>query len=222
MTRSHEPSIFECSCCSRTPPEPRRGWRGHLDRFVGPGATRAELWIQFTVALVAALGAPLLVHARGLPWGIARLVLAGLLALDVVGGIATNATSSAKRWYHRAYTKRWNHFAFAALHAIQLILVAVVVRGADWAFFGTYYSLLLVGSGMLLWIPKYLQRPVGLLLFAVLLLIDQYGIPPTSGLEWFIPLFFLKLFISHHLAETAYRPAWEHDSLSKDTHRELT
>ena len=31
---------------SWTPPPPRAGWRGLWDRFIGPGATGAELTIQ--------------------------------------------------------------------------------------------------------------------------------------------------------------------------------
>lgn len=33
---------------------------------------------------------------------------------------------------------------------------------------------------------------------------DRYLFVPTPGLEWFLPLFFLKLLASHLLNETAY------------------
>lgn len=134
------------------------------------------------------------------------MALAGLLALDIVGGIVTNATSSAKRWYHRSDATRWHHFAFVSLHAIQLGLVALVFRDMDWGYFGFFYSLLMTGGAILLLVPRYLQRPIGFLLFTAVILVDRYAMHPTPGLEWFIPLFFLKLFLSHLLVETAYRP----------------
>ncbi|MEO0685235.1 MAG: hypothetical protein AAFY76_09370, partial [Cyanobacteria bacterium J06649_11] len=37
---------------------PRSGWVGMIDRFIGPGATPAELWLQFLPAVIAAIVAP--------------------------------------------------------------------------------------------------------------------------------------------------------------------
>ncbi|EDX84502.1 hypothetical protein S7335_2199 [Synechococcus sp. PCC 7335] len=35
---------------------------------------------------------------------------------------------------------------------------------------------------------------------------NHYLLIPTPGLEWLLPLFFLKLLVSHLLNETAYLP----------------
>ena len=44
-----------------TYPSPRSGWRGWLDRLTGPGATSAELLLQFVPSVVAGVAAP--IHA---------------------------------------------------------------------------------------------------------------------------------------------------------------
>jgi hypothetical protein len=83
-------------------PEPRAGWRGEFDRFIGPGTTRAELALDLGFAVLGA-GAMLVYALTSFPqWSIIQIGVAVLLAFDISGGVVTNATSSAKRWYHRA------------------------------------------------------------------------------------------------------------------------
>lgn len=36
-------------------PAPRSGWQGQLDRFIGPGATPAEIVLQFVPSAIAAI-----------------------------------------------------------------------------------------------------------------------------------------------------------------------
>lgn len=83
------------------PPAPRRGLAGEWDKFVGPGQIRAELWLIIIPSLLAGLGLPLYAIWLGLGWTTAQLVVAGLMAFDLTGGVVTNATSTAKRWYPR-------------------------------------------------------------------------------------------------------------------------
>lgn len=52
--------------------------------------------------------------------------------------------------------------------------------------------------------PLYLQRAVARLLFVGALLLNIYGLPPTAGLEWFVPVFFLKLIVSYLPKEAPY------------------
>ncbi|WP_462323105.1 hypothetical protein [Halochromatium sp.] len=82
-------------------PQPRTGLAGALDKFIGPGATTAELLLQILAPLVAALAAPLYAALSGEDWSWFQYLLCAVLAFDMVGGVVTNATSSAKRWYHR-------------------------------------------------------------------------------------------------------------------------
>jgi len=190
-------------------PAPRTGLLGELDKFIGPGATPAELWIQaiFTLGATTAL----LIYARvaELDWTPLQLTLGALLALDMAGGISTNATSAAKRWYHRAGQGFRQHVGFVALHLVHIFLVAWFFRALDWPFFGLFASYLLIATIFILRTPLYLQRPLAFGLFAIAILLNQYAVTPTLGLEWFVPLLFFKLLVSHLLREEPYRPVKE-------------
>jgi hypothetical protein len=191
---------------------PRSGWDGLVDRFVGPGATKAELLLQFVPALVAMVAAP--VYALTLPtqWTSLQLGLIALLAFDLVGGVLTNATFSAKRWYHRTGQGFWQHIAFVSVHLIHVLLVALWFRGGDWKFWLGTSGYLLGASVLIVGSSIYLQRPVAMGLYGLSLVGNCYLISPTPGLEWFLPLFFLKILVSHLLPEMSTFPKRYGDS----------
>lgn len=188
-----------------TYPEPGKGLIGSLDRFIGPGATRAEIALELGVAFVAAIAVPAYALWAGLGWSWLQLAVAAVLAFDIAGGVATNATASAKRWYHREGQGFWQHFAFTAVHLHPLI-VAWLFLGMDWAFFGIVYGYLVLAAAAVLLTPLYLRRPVALTLYCGGLAVGLYALSPTPGLEWFVPLFYLKLLVSHILREEPYAP----------------
>ncbi|MGD1896230.1 MAG: hypothetical protein ACFB16_04665 [Phormidesmis sp.] len=72
-------------------------------------------------------------------------------------------------------------------------------------FFGSVLAYLLVAAGLILAVPLYLQRPVSLGLYGLALVGRLCLFSSTLGLEWFLPLFLIKLLVSHLLSETAYR-----------------
>ncbi|HQH42569.1 MAG TPA: hypothetical protein PLJ17_02130 [Syntrophorhabdaceae bacterium] len=187
-------------------PPPRRGLSGFLDRFIGPGTTGGELWVIVVFTIAAGVILPLCASLRDVNWTATQYVFAIILALDMAGGIVTNATSSAKRWYHRPGQGAWSLFFFVALHIIHIFIVAWLFRSMDWQFMVIMSTCLLCMAIVILRTPLYLQRPVALCLFAVSLVIDSYVLTPTYGLEWFIPFLFLKLLISHLLREEPYMP----------------
>ncbi|MEM9089805.1 MAG: hypothetical protein AAGC93_13785 [Cyanobacteria bacterium P01_F01_bin.53] len=121
------------------------------------------------------------------------------------GGVLANATNTAKRRYHRPGQGWRQHLSFVAIHLFHIGAVALFFRGGDWLFFGGVSAYLLVAAGLILSVPLYLQRSVVLGLYGLSLLGSLYLLSPTPGLEWFLPLFFLKLLVSHLLRETAYR-----------------
>jgi hypothetical protein len=187
-----------------TPPEPRGGLLGEWDKFVGPGQTRAEFWLILVTSLTAGLVAPLYALHAGLDWNTLQLVVAGLLAFDLTGGVVTNATATAKRWYHRPGQGWLQHLEFVAVHALHIFLVAWLFHGMDWAYFVVFYLYLLIASLVITWVRLYLQRPVAFLLLVGVLLLNFYALPPVPGLEWFVPVFFLKLLVSHLVKEVPY------------------
>ena len=198
-----QPDIFH----QQTSPTPRSGWPGQLDRLIGPGATPAELMLQLVPSVGAAIAAPLYASTLAIDWNPWQLGLITILGFDLVGGVLTNATAAAKRWYHRPGQGWRQHMGFVCVHLVHIGLVALLLRGGDWLFFAGVSSYLLLAAGLILASPLYLQRPVALGLYGLALLGDRYVFVPTPGFEWFLPLFFLKLLVSHLLHETAYQPS---------------
>lgn len=76
---------------------PRSGWQGQLDRFIGPGATPAELVLQLVPAVGAAIAAPLYASTLPIDWSPWQLGLMAILSFDLVGGVLTNATAGEQR-----------------------------------------------------------------------------------------------------------------------------
>ncbi|MCB1168568.1 MAG: hypothetical protein KDK33_20605 [Leptospiraceae bacterium] len=186
-----------------TMPAISRGMMGSLDRFIGPGANASEIVIQFLPAVLAALIAPYYLRiSGGAP--IWNYFIAAILALDIVGGVLTNATSPAKRWYHRPGQSALQHFMFSGSHVFHLLAVGFFFADRPLFWTGINVSFLLIAVSVVLISPLYLKRPVAMLLYAIGLLLAIYVTPGPQGLEWFLPLFFLKLLVSHLIPEAPF------------------
>ncbi|MBK8020634.1 MAG: hypothetical protein IPK19_04175 [Chloroflexi bacterium] len=189
------------------PPAPRAGLLGAWDKFVGPGATRGEERLQVvgTLVLTTALMALLILRHNALAWSTAQWIVSALLAFDLLGGVITNATSAAKRWYHRSGQQGLRgHLPFVAVHGLHLVLVAALFRGMDWIYVVVAYSYLMVAAGVIVRTQLHLRRPMAMALWCGGLLIGLYILVPASGLEWFLPLFYLKLLVSHLVKEAPF------------------
>ena len=190
-------SRWESTSVPQNVPALRSGWRGLIDQFIGPGATSAEVRLQIVPAVLAAIAAPLYASTLPLSWTPLQLSLIAILGFDMVGGVLTNATAAAKRWYHRPGQGLPQHLAFVSVHLFHIGLVAWLFRGGDWLFALGVSVYLLLSALMILRVPLYLQRPVAMGLYGLALVGSLYLFSPTPGLEWFLPLFFLKLLVSH-------------------------
>ena len=189
-------------------PEPRTGLLGALDQFIGPGATSAELILQFGASLF--IGALCWINYRQTNDNPTNEWVVLLLGMDLIGGIVTNATSSAKRWYHRDSQGFVDHMGFIALHGVQIGLLAwLYVPNDSIQYFCRLYGALSVAAAIVLCVPLYLQRPTALAITASTILVTSMKtiLPPTeSGMEWFVPLLFLKLLVSHLTTEVPFVP----------------
>ena len=187
-------------------PAPRDGLAGAWDRFIGPGATPAEQWLQ--LAVPAGLTVALVVYWRWLAvdWSALQYTVATVLAFDVLGGIITNATSSAKRWYHRPQAHPRQHLAFVAAHGFHLLAATVVFDAYGAGPMIAAYAVLLAAAALVAVTPLYLRRPAGFGLYAAAVLLSLYAFAQPPGMEWFLPLFYLKLLLGHMLAEAPFRP----------------
>lgn len=187
-------------------PPPRPGLYGALDRFIGPGATRAELALQLGIPTLAAFAATAYALRTAHGWSWLQYMVCFFLAFDIAGGVITNATSSAKRWYHRAGQGFKQHFAMVLLHLVHLFVVSWLFLSMDFGWFTGAAVFLLVAATTILTVPQYLQRPISLICYAGALLMAMYLLRRPTGLEWFLPLFYLKLLVSHLPKEEPYRP----------------
>ena len=194
------------------PPEPRSGLIGQWDKFIGPGASQAEIWLQLVPAVLAGISIIFYANSKGLEWSIPQYIIAAIVALDMVGGAITNATNTAKRWYHREGQGFKQHFSFIVIHGGQIVLVAWFFYPDIWLqYFLILYGYLLATSLVILLVPLYLQRAVAILCYGGAILISSYVLIPIPGLEWFVPIFFLKLLVSHLLREAPFSPKQENE-----------
>jgi hypothetical protein len=183
-------------------PHPKNG----LDRFAGPGATRAEILLQFGGAFAAIVAVVLGSYFSEVSWSALQVIVAAVLAMDVVGGIITNATGAGKRWYHRSGQGARQHLGFVLLHIVQPLIVFFVFDSVGWSFVAGGFGFLLLSAVIVLVTPLYLQRPMAGALIAVGITLSLYLFPAPTGMEWFLPLYYVKLLSSHLLREEPYRP----------------
>ena len=185
---------------------PRPGASGLWDRLIGPGATRAESVIVVLFAVLCAAAVVAYALLADLGWSALQIAVAALFALDIGGGVPANASNSGKRWFHRPGQGFREHLGFALVHVHPFVL-ALLFPGFGWGTAAVVYVYLLAATAVVLIVPLYLKRPVAFVLYGVALLGALYALGVPPGLEWFVPLFFLKLLMSHLLPEEAYRPS---------------
>lgn len=187
-----------------TPPKPRVGVAGAWDRFVGPGATLAEEWVQILLgAAIAAVCLVLFWLEGGFGRGWLLSVVAVALALDLGGGIVTNATAAAKRWYHRPGRGSRAHLGFVAVHLLHVGVVAAVT-GAGFGYFRLVAGITMTAAMTIVAVPLYLQRPVAFGLATLSLLLAQLPWLSIEGLDWFLPLLWIKLLLAHLVREAPF------------------
>ena len=187
-------------------PVPRSGFRGLLDKAFGPGYTRQELRLQLAVPVIAAIGVPLLASQAGLGWTLLQQIVAAFLTLDGVGGVITNSTSSGKRWFHRTTQGPVQHLGFVTAHLLHFAIVAWVFANGSLHWFIGASAYLLVSALLVIYAPLYLQRPISGGLLALGLIFNTYFLPTIEGLQWLLPVFYLKLLGAHLTREEPYRP----------------
>ncbi len=78
-------------------PAPRSGFGGIVDSFIGAGAAKAEKAIQLYPPFLFAAGVVGVGLRAGFDWSVWQYVIIALIAVDMMGGVITNATSAAKR-----------------------------------------------------------------------------------------------------------------------------
>ena len=187
---------------------------GKFNFTSGFGATRAECGL----ANYAAILAPVVMFSiswKDIDWSIAQIIVASLLALDMVGGVITNSLGSMKRFLHtdKQLDLSWlgklvgSKFLFPLIH-IQ-IFAAPLFFDVSWEYAFFWYGSMM-GSVLLIHsLPLYLHRAVALLIVMLSIMIGPIVFLPPVGLEWLAPIYMIKLVLSHGVREEPYRPVEE-------------
>jgi hypothetical protein len=180
------------------------GLSGRVERFMGPGKSGSETLVETLggalcfcciVALAAADES-----VRG--WSSLQIGLVVVLALDLVGGALTNATNSAKRWYHRpGRGRRRGRLLFLVVHLLHLAVVAFVLLPSDLTWWWTHLSLLAVAAVAVEWVPVEVKRPVAVASLICAVAVGQVIAPLDGVLALFPVLFYVKLVLGHLVPE---------------------
>lgn len=180
------------------PGTPRSGPAGYWDRLIGPTATAAEqtLTVAFATLAAAIVGGHAV--ATDLGWSWLQLAVVTVFVFDVAGGITANATASGRLWWHRPELSDRDHFLFVAAHLHPFVLVALFA-GVTWIGAVIVYGYLLLTTVIVLRVDPAIRRASALTLFGLWLLAASYVSITPVGLEWFVPLLYLKLLVSHLL-----------------------
>lgn len=175
------------------------------DRLLGPGAGRDEVALALGAGLAAALLVPLLAARQGADWTPALAAVAGLLAFDLVGGVVVNASGPARRYYHRPGRGAPHHLGFVALHALHVAAVAWLFRGGDARFAVAVTAGLVAAAALALAAPPHLRRGVATLAVAAAAVLAPAA-SPMPGMDWFVPVLFLKLLVCYLLGDLPPTP----------------
>ncbi len=180
---------------------------------VGSGATAAERFLVYATSSLAGFTYLALWYLDAYPWAWWQYAVCGFFAFDIVGGAIANVTNSGKRFFHTAskdgdsgvvrFLKSDSNFAILHIHTIVLALLipeANLIAGVAW-YIGLVISVLAVTST-----PLYLQRPTAFLFIVLAIIVHRYFLPLGVGLEWVVPLIFVKIVYGHTVQEEPYRP----------------
>lgn len=187
-----------------TIPPTAPGWGGRLERFMGPGKTPAETAVELVGGAVG-LAAVVAVAANDeavRAWSSLKIGLGVVLALDLIGGVLTNSTNSAKRWHHRPGSGRTRaRLGFVAVHAVHLAIVAFVLLPGDLLWWWTHVGLLTVSAALIEMVPVEVKRPTAVAALVCAVAVGQAVVPLAGVLVLFPVLFHLKLLVGHLVPE---------------------
>ncbi|GAA5084171.1 hypothetical protein [Nocardia iowensis] len=168
------------------------------DRLIAPHATRGEVTASFATAFVgAALAFGLALDAE---WSWLCVAVVTFVAFDLFGGAVVNATTAAKRWFHRPGRTARHHLGFVAIH-VQPFLLALVTPGFGWFTAAVIYALALSGAVLITVAPRDLRRPIAFGTTAVALTVATSILTTPNALTWFAPVLLIKLLLAHLLPE---------------------
>jgi hypothetical protein len=186
-------------------PPPRSGAKGYWDLLVGPGAVPAEVHLWLAIATASAVLAVVYPLVAGAPWGWWQYLLAAVLAFDVCGGVAVNASTPAKRWYHRLGEGSKAKAVFVAWHILHVAVVALLFHPAPFGYAVMFVVVLALSTAAVLIVDLYIMRPVAMVATATGITVLAVGPGFTPWMEWFEPMLLVKLIAAYLVFEAPLR-----------------
>lgn len=200
------------------------GWSGRLERFMGPGKRPLEYIVEFAggAVCVALLGWHVWHAGTYREWSLVQSAVAALIGLDLVGGVLTNSTNAAKRWYHRnAAGMSRSRLTFVGMHVLHLAGLAFLLRpgvlptvvpalppSLGWVLVNS--GLLLALAVLIESVPLEVKRPTAMGAYMAALLVNATLFPLPAAVGLFVAFFYLKLLIGHLVPEAPMVGRHEH------------
>lgn len=129
-------------------------------------------------------------------WSVLQTAIAVLFAFDICGGVVVNATRAGRRWWHRPGLGPVQHLVFFAAH-LHPFVVAWLWPDYSWTQAAALYGSMLAFAVIVLWVPRYLMRPVAYGLTAIGLVLAATVLRAPAGLVWLPLLYYVKLIAAH-------------------------
>lgn len=149
------------------------------------------------IGVLLAVGFALWADA-GFEWW--QWVVVVLVAFDLIGGVAANATLASTYQYHRP-DEPIRPLVFASGH-VHPVALTLVIPSFSWQAALAVYLCALVGTALVVAVPSPIKRAIGLGYCAVAMSLFQFIAIPTE-LAWLAPAFLLKLVAGHAV------PMWD-------------
>lgn len=168
------------------------------ERLVGPGARPAERAVGYATAVLGGALAGAGAVAAG--WSPLTVAVVAVVAFDLFGGAAVNATPAAKRHFHRPGRTARHHLGFVAVH-VQPFLLALVVPGFGWGAAALVHVLALTAAVAVTLTPAGARRPLAFAVTVLAIAVAALVSTVPDGVAWFTPVLLIKLLLAHLLPE---------------------
>jgi len=186
-------------------------YEGKPDYINGTGAYTEEKVLGFFAASLLPVLMVYQLATGHMQWNFIQIAIGLYFALDLGGGLVSNALNSCKRYYDSPIKPEETGVAgalkklpvFIAMHVHPLV-VGLLFNDMNWAYAITWYAVFLISVLIVHNTPLYLKRAVGKLLTMIAIVASFYLFAPVAGFEWFIPVLFMKIVTGHLIPEEPY------------------
>ncbi|MGH3596013.1 MAG: hypothetical protein ACRDUT_08605 [Mycobacterium sp.] len=176
---------------------------GALRTFFGPPRTPGESTVgSVGSALVIALLVAYVWRAGGWHgWSVLQIVVLAAMIFDLIFGIFTISTPTAKRWYHRPGARRFR-VTFVMAHVAIYLVPFAALFDTGWVWCAANAGLLVGFAIAIELAPWELKSAVALCLTLTVGLVNLIWLPLPATLAWFPVVLAVKVLLCFLVPET--------------------